>query len=115
MADSKRFMEMKSRFFGIEFTDGLIQVRVLETVEEILRESNTHRHCLFTNEYRLKPDSLLLSASIGEKRIETVEVSLSRLQILQSRGVYNRTTEYHDRIIRLVMKNMFLIQKRLAA
>ena len=34
MEDEKRFKELKSKFFGICFTDGTIQVHVLESVQE---------------------------------------------------------------------------------
>lgn len=109
------FHEMKSKFFGIGFTDGLIQVRVLESVQEIMLEGDLLHHCVFTNDYHLKPDSLILSACINGKRIETVEISLSKLQVVQSRGVCNQNTEYHDKIVKLVNKNIPLIKKRLAA
>ena len=72
-------------------------------------------HCVFTNEYYRRDDSLILSASIDGQRLETVEVSLSRLEVAQSRGVCNKQTEYHDKIVRLVNDNMPLIQKRIAA
>jgi hypothetical protein len=106
------FNEAKSRFFGIQFTDGLIHVRVLESVEEIMQEGAAMHHCVFQSEYHLKPDSLILSACIEGKRIETVELSLSKWQVVQSRGVCNKSTEYHDRIIELVEKNISLIRKR---
>jgi DNA-directed RNA polymerase subunit RPC12/RpoP len=102
----KTYKEMKSRFFGIRFTDGLINVRVLESVKEIMQEGDIMHHCVFVSDYHLKPDSLILSASIDGKRIETVELSLSTFKVLQSRGVCNRNTEYHDRIIELVQKNV---------
>ena len=41
-------------------------------------------HCVFTNEYYLKADSLILSATIDGKRIETIEVSLKRMEVVQS-------------------------------
>jgi hypothetical protein len=113
--ETRRYKEMKSRFFGIQFTDGLIQVQVLESVEEIMKEGDLMHHCVFANDYHLKPDTLILSARIDDKRIETVELSLSQLKVLQSRGVCNKNTEYHNRIIKLVEKNIVLIQKRLAA
>lgn len=109
------FMEMKSRFFGIGFTDGLIQVRVLESVQEIMQEGDAMHHCVFTNDYHLKPDSLILSACINGERLETIEISLSKLKVLQSRGVCNENTEYHNRILKLVNNNLPLIQQRLAA
>jgi hypothetical protein len=105
------FREAKGRFFGIRFTDGLIQVRVLESVEEIMQEGDSLHHCVFTNSYHLKSDSLILSACIEGKRVETVELSLSKLKVLQSRGACNKNTEYHERIIKLVEKNISLIRK----
>jgi len=41
---------------------------------------------VFINEYHGKPDSLILSACMNGKRIETVEVSLTTLKVVQGRG-----------------------------
>ena len=51
-----------------------------------------------------------LVITVGRDLVETVEVSLSRLQVVQSRGACNRNTEYHDRIVRLVNDNMSLVR-----
>ena len=109
------FRDLKSKFFGICFTDGLIEIRVLESVDEIMQEGDIMHHCVFSNEYHLMPDSLILSAYIEDKKLETVEVSLSELRVVQSRGLCNENTEYHNRIIQLVSENMPLIQKKLRA
>ena len=58
---------------------------------------------------------MILSATIEGKRIETIEVSLKTLKVVQSRGVYNKNTEYHEQIINLVNQNMGMIQKCLVA
>ena len=115
LENEQRFQALKGKFFGIAFTDGTIQVRVLESVLEFLEEGTAMHHCVYSNEYYLKPNSLILSATIDGKRIETIEVSLKTLKVLQSRGVCNENTEYHDRIIELVNKNRRLIRKRMAA
>lgn len=115
MENEAKYQELKSRFFGIEFSDGLIQVRVLESVEEIMQEGDALHHCVFTNSYHLKVDSIILSACINGQRVETIEVSISQLQVLQSRGLCNGNTKYHERIIKLVNNNIPLIQKRTAA
>jgi hypothetical protein len=112
LEDEARFKELKSRFFGIQFSDGLIEVRTLESVEEVMQEGDIMHHCVFSNEYHLKPDSLILSACIEGKRVETIELSLSKMQVIQSRGACNKNTEYHDRIIELVKKNISFIKKR---
>lgn len=115
MEDEKRFKELKSKFFGISFTDGKIQVHVLESVQEHLEEGVSMHHCVFSNAYYLKEDSLILSATIDGKRIETIEVSLKTLEVVQSRGVCNKNTEYHEQIVNLVNANRRLISQRMKA
>ena len=115
MEDEKRFKELKSKFFGICFTDGTIQVHVLESVQEHLEEGVSMHHCVFSNAYYLKEDSLILSATIEGKRIETIEVSLRTLEVVQSRGVCNKNTEYHEQIVNLVNANSRLIRQRMRA
>ena len=102
MEDENRFRELKCKLFGICFTDGTIQVHVLESVQEHLEEGVSMHHCVFSNAYYLKEDSLILSATIEGKRIETIEVSLRTLEVVQSRGVCNKNTEYHEQIVNLV-------------
>lgn len=70
-------------------------------------------HCV--GGYYSKADSLILTACIDGKKMETIEVSLSKLQVIQSRGVCNKNTEYHNQIVQLVEKNIPLIEQRLAA
>ncbi len=109
------YRKLKGVFFGIAFTDGTLQVRVLESVAEFAQEGTELHHCVFSNSYFLKENSLILSAAIDGKRIETVEVSLKTLQVVQSRGLHNSNTKYHDRIIDLVNKNANLIRERMKA
>ena len=115
MGNEKRFQELKSKFFGIRFTDGTIQVRVLESVQEYIEEGAELHHCLFSNEYYLKENSLNLSATIEGRRIETIEVNLDTLKVVQSRRVCNKNAEYHDQIVSLVNANRRLISQRMKA
>lgn len=115
MEEEKRFHELKSKFFGICFTDGTIQVHVLESVQEHLEEGVSMHHCVFDNAYYLKENSLILSATIEGRRIETIEVNLDTLKVVQSRGVCNKNTEYHEQIVNLVNANRELISRRMKA
>lgn len=108
----KEYRKLKGKFFGIVITDGTLNIRVLESVAEFAEEGTMMHHCVWANAYYLKKDSLVLSATIDGKRIETVEVSLKTFKVVQSRGLCNKNTEYHDRIISLVDNNMNLIRKR---
>ena len=69
-------------------------------------------HCVYTNAYYAKDNSLIMSAHIGEKHIETIEIDLQRFIISQSRGSHNKDTEYHDRILSLVQRNIPQIVRR---
>lgn len=109
------YQQAKARFFGLSFEDGKIRIHVLESVREFFAEGEAMHHCVYSNGYYRKDDSLILSATIDGKRIETVEVSLSKLTVVQSRGVCNQCTDYHARIIDLVNRNMPLIQQRIVA
>ena len=112
---AQKYIEEKSRFFDLELSDGKIIVVPLKNIEEFKQEGDIMHHCVFTNEYFKKKDALILSARIGKKHIETIEINLKTLNIVQSRGVCNTNTEYHDRIIGLVKKNINLIRQRLTA
>lgn len=109
------YTQMKSKFFDIDFSDGTIHIQVLKSVQEFYEEGQEMRHCVFSNEYYMKPDSLILSARIDSQRIETIEISLETMEIIQSRGACNSNTKYHDKIIKLVRKNMNAIRKRMTA
>ena len=47
--------------------------------------------------------------------METVEVDLRTLEVVQCHGKHNQDTEYHERIIDLVNKNANLIRERMKA
>ena len=112
---AQKYIEEKSKFFDLKLSDGKIIVVPLKNIEEFKQEGDIMHHCVFTNEYFKKKDSLILSARIGKKHIETVEVNLKTLQVVQSRGVCNKNTEYHNRIIGLVKQNIGLIRKKVAS
>ena len=59
-----------TEFFGLVFTDNLILVKVIESVAEMQLEGKLMHHCV--GSYHKRTDSLILSATIDGKRIETV-------------------------------------------
>lgn len=107
-----KFREIKARFFGLSFSEGQIQVRVLESVADIIEEGKIMHHCV--GSYHSREDSLILSASVDGKRMETVEVSISNLRVTQCRGRCNSNTEHHNEIVQLVERNMHHIRQRIA-
>ena len=108
---AKRYEEARRRFSGLKLTDGIIVVQVLPTVKDIMQEGNAMHHCVFAAGYYKRLDSLLLTAKVNGLRAETIEVDLKRYQLVQSRGVCNQNSKYHNEIVSLVNKNMNIIRK----
>jgi len=102
----KQYQKQKAKYFGIHIADGDIEIVPLKSVHEFLIEGDELNHCVFTNDYFKKSESLILSARKENKRLETIEVSLTKMNVVQCRGRFNHNTEYHDRILDLIRNNI---------
>ena len=108
----KKYQETKGKYFGICFGNEDITIAVIQSVEEMVEEGKAMHHCVYSNGYYKRDDSLILSAKDNDgKRLETIEVSLKTFKVVQSRGVCNSNTDKHDEIVRLVNDNINLIKK----
>ena len=109
----KLYAESKGAFIGLCFDDGKVFISVLPSVAAFAEEGSHMHHCVFANSYYKKEDALIMSArdKMGN-RLETVEVSIKNLSIVQSRAVNNGISEAHDEIISLVNKFMPEIARR---
>ena len=82
------------------------------SIQEFADEGKAMHHCVFSNGYYKKTDSLILSAKdLDGHRVETIEVSISEGKVLQSHGVNNLFTKRHEYIVDLVTKNIPVIRK----
>lgn len=109
----KHYQEAKARFFGLVFDEGDIRIRVLESVQEFVEEGEVLHHCVFSNEYFKDENSLIFSAMVDGVKTETIEVSLETMKVVQCRGRYNKNSEFHDEILKVMNKNIPLIAKRM--
>lgn len=112
-ADEEKYQEFIKNFEDISIRSDNIVVEPLKTVEEFMIEGDEMKHCVFANNYHRKTKSLVLSAKVGEERVETVEFSLESAKVVQSRGKRNSTTEHHDKIVELVNSNSKMILERI--
>lgn len=108
---SDKYKSERMRFIGMVISNGNIEIKVLPTVEDVMNEGNAMHHCVFANEYYKRLDSLLLTAKVNGERVETIEVNLRRYELVQSRGICNNNSEYHNEIISLINDNMNVIKK----
>lgn len=109
--DKKAYQKRVSAFVGVAFTNGPITVKVLESIQDFIDEAEAHKHCVAANKYYNRPNSLVLSAKIDGKPIETVEVSLEEMKVVQSRGKHNNPSPHHEEIVTLVNSNIHVIRK----
>ncbi len=111
LEDQDQYVKEKKRFFGLEFIENELKINMIESIEKLMDIGDRLHHCIFVNEYHKRKGSLLLYASIDDKPIETIEVSLYSYEVLQSRGLLNKPTKYSQDVIKLVNKNLPLIEK----
>lgn len=109
------FRELKGKFFGVVVTDNEITLRVLESVREHIIEGAELHHCVGQCNYAMRSNSLILSATVNGERMETIEINLDTMTILQCRGLQNQPSEYHERIVNLMKNNIHQIMKRMSA
>lgn len=105
------YIKRRKRFYDMVLTDGLIECHVLPDVPAFRAEAEEMQHCVYTNEYYKKPYSLIMSATINEKRVETVEVDLTSFTIKQCFGKHDQFTMHHQRILDLVNGQMNIIKE----
>lgn len=108
---NKAYIKRRKRFYDMVLTDGLIECRVLPDVKAFEDEGRIMDHCVFRMRYFERPYSLILSARIAGKRIETVEVNLTNYTIHQCYGKSDHFTCYHQRILDLVNSQMGTIKE----
>lgn len=113
--EQENYVKSKEKFFGICFSDGQLRVKVLESIGEFYKEGEIMHHCVFSNGYYKKDDTLIFSAQIGDTHVETVEVSLKTMKVVQCYGKYNQFTSHHNDIKKLVERNMKTIRQRMSA
>jgi len=102
---NKDYAKKIEKFKDLIIKKGNLKIVPLISIEDVEQEGNELLHCVYSMSYYTKEKSLLLSARIDDKRTETIEVDLSKMNILQARGFDNKPTKHHKTIIDLFNKN----------
>jgi hypothetical protein len=109
---NKTYIQQKKRFFDLMFKMDNLTVEPLKSVEEFLECSKVLKHCIFTNTYYTKKNTLVMVARLDGEIIENIELSLQDFRILQARGKFNKESKYNSKIRTLVQDNIHFIQQR---
>lgn len=106
----KYFENFIKKFIGFKVENGSITIQPLKSIEECKEEGKMMHHCVFACGYYKKPDTLILSAQVNGEHTETIEIDLKSFSIVQSRGVCNQPSEYHEQIKSLLLNNMYKLK-----
>jgi len=109
--DNEEYVKMRKKFFDLVLQMENITITPITSVQECYDIGSKLNHCVFENKYYKKPESLLLNATIDDVPVETIEVDLKKLKIVQARGANNKPSEYNEKIVSLVTSNIQLIKK----
>ena len=110
--DKAKFEELKSRYFGMEMTDGEIEIHSIDTIDDYYKIGESQSICCGTAKYFLKEGTLTLTAYIGNKQIATIEISLDDYHIIQCRAFANGICEYTEQIAGIINANKKMIAER---
>lgn len=108
--DNERYQGWRNRFFGMEITDGEVSCKVLRSVFDFYEEGKAMHNCVYECKYYNKPYSLIMSARIGGKRVETVEFDLKERRVVQAYGFGNKFSNHHKEIVDLVNAHADMIE-----
>lgn len=106
-----KYLQEKEKFFNLEIKKGQIKIVPLKSVPEFLAEGEYLNHCVFRSSYYARKDSLILSARIKNKPVETIEVSLKDFKIEQCYGKNNKPSKHHNEIKSIVKSYIPQIQQ----
>lgn len=114
LGKDETFKKEHGKYFSILIkTDGL-NIRPLTSILEFFEEGKAMHHCVYSCHYYDNANSLILSARDNEgNRVETIEYDLKGLKVLQSRGVCNKFTPFHDEIVSVVERQMPMLLKQI--
>jgi hypothetical protein len=108
-----RYQQTHAPYLGLAFGDDTIRVAVLPDVLAFKMEGDAMHHCVFTNKYDERPDTLILSAKdTNGERIATIELNLDTLQVVQCRGKCNQEPPRKAEILQLIQQNTNEIARR---
>lgn len=105
-----QYQKDKAKYFGFFVSNGNIDIKVLQSIEEFYEEGEKLHHCVCNRNYYGDPNSLILSARKKDKHLETIQVNLKNMKIIQSRGLQNQSSKFHDEIINLINDNISIIR-----
>lgn len=104
--DDMQYAERMGKVLGIMITSGCIEIVPLQNVKDFYEEGKALHHCVYSNRYYKKADTIIFGARVNGERTETIEVNTKDFSIVQCRGRFNQNSTRHDEILKLMKDSM---------
>lgn len=93
-------------YIGIKVCGNGITIKPIPTSDDFYFLGKEMHQCLATNEYYRAFNSVILSAWMGDRVVENMEISLDNFKVVQCFGDHNKFTEHHEQILELVSSKL---------
>lgn len=108
---NKKYSKHVERFKDLIIQgDGFTIVPILDVFDMYLEGEKLH-HCVFTSNYYEDKDSLILSARTENERLETIQVDIKKMTLVQVHGLMNKNSEKHNDIVVAINNHIPVIRK----
>lgn len=103
-------------FLSLNIANNHFRIAVLPTVQSFYEEGQSMHHCVYSNRYYEREDSLILSCRDKQNhRLATIEIGLPQGNIRQVRAACNQVPEQYDSIVQLLTQQRNQIKQLSAA
>ena len=109
--ENAKYEKRMKCYLGLMFGDESLQLHVLKDVQEFFDEGTAMNHCVYTNRYYERDDTLIMSARSYNKRLATIELNLKTMKVIQVRGACNTKPERDQEIRSMIANNIPVIMK----
>lgn len=108
---NKEYSKHVERFKDLVIQGDGFTIKPILDVFDMYQEGEKLHHCVFTSHYYYKTDSLILSARTENERLETIQVDIKKMTLVQVHGLMNKNSEKHNDIVVAINNHLPVIRK----
>ena len=110
MAKNQHYIKVHKKYLNKIIETNEFIIRPLQDIPEFKTEADKMHHCLFSAKYYNRDNSLILTVrDKNNRRLETCEIDIEAKSINQCFGACDQYTEYHNKILNTVKRNMNML------
>jgi len=112
--NEKIYKETHSQFFHLNWSYRNFTFTVLQSIFDFKMEGDQLKHCVYTNNYFLKENSLCISIKRENEHYATCEIDIKGLKVLQLYGKRNSVVEQNDELLTYVKSKVLPVIEKIS-